>query len=95
MHRWGGSFTKHIELYELDLLSEPIDWFRSFMSLYHEDNLKLFEFIDGISVGETSLSVANCSKYTYTKGVFAGDGQEGGDYDYDWLWTPMSTVDIF
>ena len=38
----------HINRYMLDLFSEPLDWFRSFMPLYESNNLEPLEVIDTI-----------------------------------------------
>ena len=49
----GGPSAKHVECYKLDTLSEPLDWFRSFMPLFPEDNLEPLNDIDAIGDGVT------------------------------------------
>ena len=74
----GGPSTKHLQRYKLDTHLEPLNWFRSFMPLFPEDNLEPLDEIDAIGDGETPFCVANWTKYTNTKAVFMGAGDECG-----------------
>ena len=74
----GGPNVKHIERYGLDLDSEPLDWFRSFMPLYEEDNLEPLDEIDAIGDRSTKFCVQNWTTYTNQKAAFAGAGRKAG-----------------
>jgi hypothetical protein len=89
----GGPNTDHLTKYGLDLLSDPLDWFRSLMPLYPSDNLEDFESIDAIGDGTTMFSVSNWRAYTNTKAEMACAGHKGGEYEG--RWTPLTNVDLF
>ena len=61
----GRPNMDHINRYMLDLFSEPLDWFQSFMPLYESDNLKPLEVIDTIGDGQTKFCVANWCRYVH------------------------------
>ena len=89
----GGPNMDHIDHYGLDLLSEPLDWFRSYMPLYPSDNLEPLEVIDAIGDCRTKFCVANWCTYTNVKAMMAGAGEKGGEYEGEWV--PFTYVSFF
>ena len=57
----GGPSAKHLKRYRLDLNSLPLDWFRSTMPLYPEDNLESLEECDAIGTSRLARCVASQS----------------------------------